>query len=134
MPTVSDDAFDLDMAAAALRANGSDVQAMLRALVTQLDDTLGNRLVVERAGGLLKKSHDIKSLQVSLGDDTLRADVDGGSVRCTVGHSSGGIRIRNEQVSMDEWITRLLRALAAEAAHSDAARQALERVVLGGSG
>jgi hypothetical protein len=134
MPTVSDDAFDLDMAAAALRANGSDVQAMLRALVTQLDDTLGDRLVVERAGGLLRKSHDIKSLQVSLGGDTLRADVDGGSVLCTVGHSSGGIRIRNEQVSMDEWITRLLKALAAEAAHSEAARQALERVVLGGSG
>jgi hypothetical protein len=132
MRGVGDDAFDLDMAAAALRANGSDVQTMLRVLVSQLADTLGDRLVVQRAGGLLRKSQDLKSVEVTLGDDVLRADVDGGSVRCTVGHSSGGIRIRNDQVEMDEWVKRLLQALEAEAAHSETARQALERVILGG--
>jgi hypothetical protein len=132
MREVSDDAFDLDMAAAALRSNSSDVQTMLRLLVSQLDDTLGDRLVVRQAGGFLRKSHDIESVEVSLGDDTLRADVDGSSVRCTVGHSSGGIRIRSEQVDMDQWVKRLLQALEAEAAHSETARRALERVVLGG--
>ena len=58
--------------------------------------------------------------------------IDGADLRCTVGHVSGGIRIRSETIDMDEWITRLLQALKAEAAHSDAARQALENIVIGG--
>lgn len=132
MAAVSDDqAFDLDMAAASLRANGADVQTMLKVLGTQLGETLGDRVTIERAGGLFKKSGAVKSLEVSLGDDTLRAEVDHSSVRCTVAHASGGIRIRSEQLDMDRWVQRLLQALQAEAAHSDVARLALERVVLG---
>ena len=129
---VGDDAFDLDMATAALRANSSDLPMMLKLLVAQLDGSLGDRLVVERAGGLLRKSEAIKAVQVSLGDDTMRAEVQGSSVRCTIAHTSGGIRIRSEQVEMEVWVRRLLRGLEVEAAHSDAARQALERIVIGG--
>ena len=49
-------------------------------------------------------------MRITLGDDTLEAAVEGGTVRCTIGHSSGGIRIRSEQVGMDVWLTRLLDA------------------------
>jgi hypothetical protein len=128
----SGDGFDLDMAAASLQANSVDVPMMLRLLVKELGDVLGKRLVVERGGGLLRRSDAIKSVEVAVGDDTLRADVDGGTVRCSVGHSSGGIRIRSAQVDMDEWLRRLLEALRAEAAHSERARQALENIVIGG--
>jgi len=128
-----DDAFDLDMAAAALRANSSDVPMMLRLLVGQLGDALGDRLVVERAGRRFRKSDEIKSVRVSMGGDDLRADVEGAVVRCTIGHSSGGIRIRSTQVTMDEWLGRLLQGLQTEAAHSEQARLALERMVIGGS-
>ncbi len=82
-----DDAFDLDLAAASLRAGSSDVPMMLKLLVSRLGDVLGNRLVVERAGGRFHKSNEIKSVQVSMGDDDLRADIEGPTVRCTVGHS-----------------------------------------------
>ena len=129
----SDDAFNLDLAAAALRADSTDVPMMLKLLVSQLGDVLGGRLVVERAGSRLHKSDEIKSVQVSMGDDDLRADIEAGTVRCTIGHSSGGIRIRSTQVSMDEWLQRLLQGLQAEAAHSENARLALERIVLGGT-
>jgi hypothetical protein len=128
----SGDGFDLDMAAASLQANSVDLPMMLRMLVTNLGDVLGKRLVVERAGGLLRKSDTIKAVEVTVGDDTLRAEVDGGTVRCSVGHSSGGIRIRSAQVDMAEWLRRLLQALQAEAAHSEGARQALENIVIGG--
>jgi hypothetical protein len=126
-----DDAFDLDLAAASLRAGSSDVPMMLKLLVSRLGDVLGNRLVVERAGGRFHKSNEIKSVQVSMGDDDLRADIEGPTVRCTVGHSSGGIRIRSTQVPMGEWLRRLLQGLQAEAAHSESARLALERIVIG---
>jgi len=127
-----EDAFDLDMAAASLQANSVDVPMMLKLLVNELTDVLGKRLVVERGGGLLRRSDVIKSVEIAMGDDDLRADVDGATVHCTIGHSSGGIRIRSARVEVDEWLRRLLAGLRAEAAHSDRARQALENIVIGG--
>jgi hypothetical protein len=132
MTTADDDAFDLDMAAATLQSNSSDVRIMLNALAAQLGEALSDRLAVERAGGRFRKSADVKSLQVTLGDDVLRAEADGPTLRCTVEHRSGGIRIRSQQVETGDWLKRLLDALHQEAAHSETARQALENLVIGG--
>jgi hypothetical protein len=129
----ADDAFDLDMAAAMVQSNATDVHIMLKVLAGQLSEVLGPKVVVDRAGGLLRKSGAVKALEVTLGDDVMRAQVDGPSVRCSVAHSSGGIRIRTESVDLDTWLRRLLSALQEEATHSEIARQALERIVIGGS-
>jgi hypothetical protein len=127
-----DDSFDLELAAASLRADRTDVHVLLKVLVDQLSDALGDRLRVERTGGLFRKSDQIRSLAVAMGDESFEAVVDGPTLRCTVGHASGGIRIRTETVTMDAWIARLLTALQAEAAHSQSAREALEKMVIGG--
>ena len=123
--------FDLSMAVSQLASNSTDLRIMLKLLVAQLSDALGNRITVERAGRF-RKSDEIKSVRISLGDDTLEAVVEGGTVRCSIGHSSGGIRIRSEQVGMDAWLTRLLTTLQSEAAHSEQTRLALENIVIGG--
>jgi hypothetical protein len=123
-------AFDLSMAVSQLASNSTDLRIMLKVLVAQLSEVLGARIVVERAGRF-RKSDEIKSVRVTLGDDALEALVDGGSVRCSIGHSSGGIRIRSEQVGMDAWLTRLLTTLQSEAAHSEQTRLALENIVIG---
>lgn len=120
------------MAAATIRSNSVDVKAMFKALAGQLKETLGDSVAVDRAGGLLHKSDEVKSLQVTVGDETLRADVSDSSVTCTTEHRSGGIKIRSERVDLDEWLRRLLGALQSQAAHSESARQALEQVVIGG--
>jgi hypothetical protein len=127
-----DESFDLELAAASLRADGTDVHVLLKVLVDQLSDALGDRLRVERSGGRFRKSQEIKSLSVAMGDDQFEAVVEGPSLRCTIGHASGGIRIRSQSVTLDEWIARLLGALQAEAAHSQSARLALENIVIGG--
>ncbi len=127
-----DPAFDLNMAVSQLASNTTDARIMLKLLASQLADALGNRLEVERAGGRFRKSDEVKSVRVSLGNDTLEADIEGPSVRCTIGHSSGGIRIRSEQVDMRTWLTRLLSTLQAEAATSEQTRSALENIVIGG--
>ena len=126
-------AFDLSMAVAQLASNSTDLRIMLKLLVSQLSDVLGDRITVERAGGRFRKSDDIKSVRVTLGNDSLEAVVEGASVRCSIGHSSGGIRIRSEQVGMDAWLTQLLSTLQSEAAHSEQTRAALENIVIGGS-
>jgi hypothetical protein len=129
--TGDDHAFDLSMAVAQLASNDTDVRIMLKLLAAQLADVLGDRMVVERAGRL-RKSDEVKSVRVTLGDDTLQAVVEGATVRCTIGHSSGGIRIRSQQVGMDAWLTHLLSALQSEAANSERTRLALGNLVIGG--
>jgi len=132
--TDTGDSFDLELAAAQLRADSSDVGILLKVLVDQLSDALGPRLQVQRAGGRFRKSDEIRSLRIAMEDDKFEAEVDGPTLRCTIGHSSGGIRIRSEKVDMDTWLSRLLAVLQAEADHSQAVRLALENIVIGGNG
>ncbi len=128
-----DAAFDLDLLASSLLADGSDVAVLLRVLVTRLADVLGERLTVTRAGRFGKKASEVRRLTVVLGDDELVAEVDGARLTCTVGHSSGGIRIRSERVELDQWLRQLLGALQAEARRSAATRAALESILIGGT-
>ena len=125
--------FDLELAVSALASNATDVGMMMRLLVEQLGPALGGRMSVERSGGLFRRSAEIKSVRVALGDDVLSAEIDAAAVRCTIGHASGGIRIRSERVDIATWLRRLLGALGAEAAQSEQTRRALENIVLGGS-
>jgi hypothetical protein len=123
----------LEIAVSALSSNSTDVGLLMRLLVEQLGPALGSRMAVERSGGRFRRPSEIKALQVSLGDDLLRAEVDGAAVRATIGHSSGGIRIRSERVDVATWLRRLLSALSAEADQSEQTRKALENIVIGGS-
>ena len=132
--TESGGSFDLELAAAQLRADSGDVSILVKVLVEQLSDALGSRLKVEKAGGRFRKSDEIKSLTITMVDDQFDAVVDGPVLRCTIGHSSGGIRIRSDKVDMDTWLNRLLTVLQAEADHSQAVRLALENIVIGGQG
>jgi hypothetical protein len=128
-----DDSMDLELAAASLRADGTDVRILVKVLADQLADALGSRLELQRSGGRFRKSGEIRSIRISIDDDQFEAEVDGDTLRCTIGHSSGGIRIRSEKVSVDLWIARLLGVLKAEAAHSESVRRALETIVIGGN-
>ncbi len=128
----ADDSFDLELAAASLRADGTDVRILVKVLADQLAAALGPRMTVQRAGGRFRRSDEIGSLRIVLDDDQFEAEVDGDSLTCTIAHSSGGIRIRSQKVEVDEWISRLLTALKTEAAHSQSVREALEGIVIGG--
>ena len=96
--------MDMQMAAAALLANNKDVKMMLRVLGKTLQEAFGDRVeVVHASGGLLHRpSEEVKSITVHLEQDDYQAVLDGPSVRCTVGRSSGGIRIRNEQLPVEQ--------------------------------
>ena len=104
-----DASFDLSMAVSQLASNSTDLADHAEApwwpSSSEVARATGSRSS-GRAG--FRKSDEIKSVRITLGDDTLEAVVEGGSVRCSIGHSSGGIRIRSEQVGMDAWLTRLL--------------------------
>jgi hypothetical protein len=125
---------DMQMAAAALLADNKDVKMMLRVLGKTLQDAFGDRVeVTHPSGGLLHHpSEEIKSITVHLGPDEYQAQLDGRSVRCIVGRTSGGIRIRNEELPIEQWLGRLLEALQKEAVNNQSARAALQNVIIGG--
>ena len=129
----ADESFDLNLAAATLRSNSTDVHILMRALTSELSSTLGERMRVEHAGGRFRKSDAIARVAITMGNESFDAVIDGPELRCLVAHSSGGIRIRSETVGVDEWIVRLLGAVQVEAQHSESARQALENIVIGGN-
>jgi hypothetical protein len=131
-PDTGGDAYDLGLATSTLLAETTDIEMLLRVLAKQLAEAFGERLSVTRDGGRFRKSDKIRALDVDLGNDGFRAEVVKGSLVCTVAHSSGGIRIRSERVGMDQWLRRLLESLKAEAGSSQAARQALENMIIGG--
>jgi hypothetical protein len=128
-----DDSYDLNMAAAALRSNSSDLRLLVKTLCQELADTLGDRLKIQHGGGRFRKSDEISSVQIAMANNLFKATLEGANLHCTLGHVSGGIRIRNETLDVNDWILKLLEALRDEAAHSDAARLALENIVIGGN-
>lgn len=128
----SEGRLDLDLATAAVMARVEDQPMLMKMLADQLGVGLGQAVTVQREGGLLRRSDAVRSVEVTLGQDVYRADVTKGRVACRIGHSSGGIVIRNESVELDEWVKRLLGALQAEALRSQQTRRALERLVFGG--
>jgi hypothetical protein len=127
--------MDMQMAAAALLANNKDVKMMFRVLGKTLQDAFGDRVEISHpSGGLFhKQSDEIKSITVHLDPDDYEAYLDGPSVRCSVGRSSGGIRIRSEQLPVEQWLTRLLSALQLEAVNNQSAQAALQNVIIGGN-
>jgi hypothetical protein len=128
-----DESYDLNMAAAALRSNSSDLRLLIKSLCDELSDTLGNRLKIQHGGGRFRKSDEISSVQITMANNLFEARLEGANLHCTLGHVSGGIRIRSETLDVNEWILKLLEALRDEATHSDAARLALENIVIGGN-
>jgi hypothetical protein len=133
LPGMSDQP-DLELSVAAVLANNQDVKLLLRVLGKSLQDSLGDRVEIKHAGGGLrhrKEGDEVQAIVVRLDPDEYEAHLDGHTIRCTAGRSSGGIRIRNEQLPVDQWLQRLLGALQQEATGNQAARQALEDLVVG---
>lgn len=128
------DPLDLQLATTALLADSHDVRALLKLLARQLAGALGERVDVQREGGLLRRSDEVRTLKVRIGTDQFVAEVAKGQVATSIGHDSGGIRIRTEKLPADQWLSRLLQELQKEAQTNQASRMAIESLVMGGTG
>ena len=131
---MSGDPLDLELATTALLADSHDTKTLLKLLARQLAGSLKDRVEVRREGGLLRKSDEVRSLKVRIGDEDFTAQVEGGQVTTSIAHNSGGICIRTERISTDQWLSRLLQELQKEAASNQQSRAAIENLVMGGRG
>jgi hypothetical protein len=131
--------WDLELLAANLRRQSDDLSMYAGFLINSLSAALPPDLVtVERKAGLFGRVKDdapVLAVSVVLGSERfiLRRGGVGQRVVAAIGHESGGIVLRTDEVTMDAWSRKLAAALASFADQDAAAAQALSRLTLPGA-
>ena len=122
--------IDMDLLAASLRADSSDVGAFVASLTAKLEEAMPGRVRVDRRRSGMFGPKSVRSVSVDLGDRRLELRTDGGTVQTRCARLSGGIVLKNEALDIDAWLATLSEALAAEAQRSETTRKALERLLI----
>jgi hypothetical protein len=123
-----EDSFDI--AAAGLRADGSELSVAVEVLASKLEDALAAETrVVRRSKRLLSKDKRVERIDVNLGDWRFGLRAQDSSVECYRERRSGGIAIKREALSLDEWVAALTGELRGRAQQSARAREALTRLM-----
>ncbi len=124
-------AFDIDLVAASLRADASDVGTFVEGLAAKLEDLLPGRVEVQRGRSGIFGPKLVRKITVDAGGQRLELlRGEGDAVETRSARLSGGIVLKNEPVATDAWLITLGEVLRAEAERSEQIRQALERLLL----
>ena len=127
--TPDESALDLDLLAASLRADSSDLSAFVESLAAKLEEAVPGRVQVYRWRTRLFGPKPVRRIVVDLGERRLELKAVGGAVETSAARTSGGIVLKTETVDVESWVETLGQALAAEADRSEATRKALERLL-----
>ena len=126
---MADDAPDLDLLAASLRADASDTAAFLEALAARLEGALPGQVEVERKGGLFGGGKRVRRIAVRLGDSHYELEGGHGALAARRRTVVRGIALKSEELGVDAWIEALSADLVALAQQSERGRLALERLL-----
>ena len=123
--------LQVEMLAASLRADATDMRAFMEALAAKLAGALPTQTTVVRQSGLFSHEHPVKEVAVTLGDNQYRI------VRERQGPLSAqrakivrGIVLKTDAIPIEQWIEEVAESLAQEAGRSAQARAALEQFLL----
>ncbi len=123
--------MQVEMFAASLRADSTDIKAFMEALAAKLQGSLPNQTTVTRHSGLFAKEHPVKEITVALGDNQYRISREKqGPVVTQRAKVVRGIVLKTDSIPLEQWINELAASLAQEAANSASAHAALERFLL----
>lgn len=122
--------LDLDLLAASLRADSSDLGAYVESLAARLEDALPGRVRVYRSRERMFGPKRVGTIVLDLGERRLELRHVGGGLEASCARLSGGIVLKNETLETDAWLAMLSQALATEAQRSDKTRRALERLLI----
>ncbi len=125
---MEDDGIGFELVAASLRADASDSEAFLAALASKLSGALPQQTEVRQRGGLFGKK-GIQGIDVDLGDVRYHLEESHGRLNASRQRAVRGIVLKNETISLDQWIDELSRTVTEEARRSETGRLALQRML-----
>jgi hypothetical protein len=123
-------ALDLDLLAASLRADSSDLSAFVESLAAKLEQAVPGRARVQRRRTGMFGPKTVRNVSVDLGDQRLELSAERAGVQTRCARLSGGIVLKSEALDTEAWLALLSEALAAEAQRSETTRRALERLLI----
>ena len=129
MDEIDRPAVDLDLLAASLRADSSDLSVFVESLAAKLEEAVPGRVRIDRRRSGMFGAKEVRGLAIDLGDQRLELRTERGAVQTRCSRLSGGIVLKNEVLETDEWLAALSEALAGEARRSETTRKALERLL-----
>ena len=131
MHDVPGEPLQMELLAASLRADTTDLKAFLEALAVKLQGSLPNKTTVTRHSSLFSREHPVKEISVTLGDYQYRISKERqGPIITHRAKVVRGIVLKTDQLPLEQWIEDLAAALAQVAASNSQARMALERFLL----
>jgi hypothetical protein len=122
--------IDLDLLAASLRADSSDLSAFIESLAVKLEQAVPGRVRIERRREGMLGPKVVRGITVDLAERRLELRVGHGTVQTRCSRLSGGIVLKHEELETESWLAMLSEALAAEASRSETTRKALERLLI----
>jgi hypothetical protein len=126
---LEDNSLDIDLLAASLRADTSDLGAFVEGLAAKLEAAIPGGVRVERRRAGMLGPKQVRRIQMDAGDRRLELSSDGARIETRCATLSGGIVLKSDQLDTDAWLVALGEALADEARRSQSTRQALERLL-----
>jgi hypothetical protein len=123
--------LQVDLLAASLRADTTDLKAFLEVLAVKLEGALPDQTVITRQSKLFSREHPVREITITLGDYQYRISREQQGPLITLrAKVVRGIVLKTEQLPMEQWIEELAEGLATHAGQNAQARSALERFLL----
>lgn len=128
--TPDEPALDLDLLAASLRADSTDVSTFVESLAAKLEEAVPGRVRVQRRREGMFGPKKVRTVAVDLDERRFELVSEGAGVQTRCAKLSGGIVLKNEELQTDAWLATLGEALASEAQRNETTRRALERLLI----
>ena len=123
--------LQVEMLAASLRADTTDLKVFLEVLATKLSGSLPNQTQVLRHSSLFSREHPVREIVVTLGDYRYHVIKEReGTIKSFRAKIVRGIVLKTEEIPMEQWIEELAEGLVQAATGSTQTRIALHRFLL----
>lgn len=126
---MEDEDIGFELVAASLRADVGDLSAFLPALAVKLEGALPQQCVVHRRGGHFGGKKTVSAIDVDLGDTRFHVEEEHGRLVATRQKAVRGIVLKNESLTLDQWIDELSQSVTEEAHRSEMGRTALKQML-----
>ncbi len=121
--------MEFGVAAELAKKYAADQHDFIELLALMLEGALPNETEIEKRGGLFSKKHVSRIIVTMASDRYTLERPDHGGVTAARTHVVRGIALKTEPITVEEWVETLGAALDERARTSEAAREALERIV-----